>query len=397
MRIVLRGGNFEYIPQTQQSVQFNILSFLKKRFIAKKLLVLFREYAATIVVAICVALVALINLSSSKNSNDSFFGGRGQEQKNDNALKNKLSIQSQKKNNLAVAPLTDPTYLAAQESTNEENYLNDVAAYYNAPTIESQVVLASYAPTISGSSGHGQRDYEVQNGDTVGSIAAKNGISTNTILWANDLSDTTLIKPGDKLAILPVTGVKYKVQKSDNIDAIVHKYNADKDKVLAYNQLPADGSIRQGQELILPDGYVSAANSPTAATGVSLATAPTVRPTVGYGVASTAYRMDVRAGVGHSFPYGYCTWYVAQRKYVPWAGNAGTWLASARAYGKATGRTPKPGAIMVSGESRWGHVAIVEKVSGSSFTVSEMNYAGFGRKSTRTISTSSPVVKGFIY
>jgi surface antigen/LysM repeat protein len=396
LRIVLRGGNFEHIPQTQQSVQFNILSFLKRRFVAKKLLALFREYAATIVVAICVTLVALINLSSSKNWSGSFFGSAGQGQKNDNALKNKLSIQSQKKNNLAVAPLADPTYLAAGESTNEENYLNDVAAYYNAPTIESQVVLASYSPAISGSNSHEQREYMVQDGDTIGSIAARNGISTNTILWANNLSDTSLIKPGDNLAILPVTGVKYKVQKSDNIDAIVNKYNADKDKVLAYNQLPADGSIRQGQELILPDGYISAPN-PSATGSIRIATSPAVRPMAGYGVASTAYRMDVRAGVGHAFPYGYCTWYVAQRKYVPWGGNAGTWLASARAYGKATGRIPKPGAIMVSAESRWGHVAVVESVSGSSFTVSEMNYAGFGRKSTRTISASSPVVKGFIY
>jgi surface antigen/LysM repeat protein len=398
LRIVLRGGNLGYIPQNHYSVQSNILSFLKRRFIAKKLLALFREYAATIVVAVCVALVALINLSSSKNWSGSFFGGGGQEKKNDNTLKNKLSIQSQKRNNLAVVPLTDPAFLAAEESTNEENYLNDVAAYYNAPTIESQVVLATYSPSVSRLSSHEERTYVVQSGDTVGSIAAKNGISTNTILWTNNLSDTSLIKPGDKLAILPVTGVKYKVQKSDNIDAIANKYNADKAKVLAYNQLPADGSLRQGQALIIPDGYISTPNTSTTATGgVNIATAPTVRPTVSYGVASTAYRMDVRAGVGHAFPFGYCTWYVSQRKYVPWSGNAGTWLASARAYGKATGRMPRPGAIMVSAESRWGHVAVVESVSGSSFTVSEMNYAGFGRKDFRTISINSPVVKGFIY
>jgi surface antigen len=52
---------------------------------------------------------------------------------------------------------------------------------------------------------------------------------------------------------------------------------------------------------------------------------------------------------------------------------------------------------MVSGESRWGHVALVESVSGSSFTISEMNYAGFGKKSTRTLSANSRVVRGFIY
>jgi len=88
---------------------------------------------------------------------------------------------------------------------------------------------------------------------------------------------------------------------------------------------------------------------------------------------------------------------VAQRRYVPWGGNAISWLSNARSSGKATGSVPRPGAIMVSGESRWGHVAIVESVSGSNFTISEMNYAGFGRKDTRTLSVGSGAVKGFIY
>lgn len=393
MRIVLRGENFRSISRKTHYFQYNILSFLKQRFIAKKLLSFFRDWAATIVVAVCVTLVALINFSSGKNHSGSLFDTVGLEQKNDNALRSKLSIQNQKKNNLAVVPLSDLSYLAAAQSTNEQNYMADVSAYYNAPTIESQVVISTYNPAAVGTTSREQKTYVIRNGDTVGSIAAKNGISTNTILWANNLSDTSIIKPGDKLTILPVTGVKYKVQKADTIDAIVKKYNADKEKVLAYNQLPADGSLRAGQELILPDGYISAPNL----SGVQLATSSPYRPTAAYGVASSAYHMDVSAGSGHSFPYGYCTWYVAQRRYVPWGGNAGTWLASARAYGKATGRAPRPGAIMVSAESRWGHVAIVESVSGSSFTISEMNYAGFGRKDIRTLSTSDPAVKGFIY
>jgi surface antigen len=52
---------------------------------------------------------------------------------------------------------------------------------------------------------------------------------------------------------------------------------------------------------------------------------------------------------------------------------------------------------MVTSESWWGHVAVVESVHGSEFTVSEMNYRGFAKKSYRTVSTSSRVIKGFIY
>ena len=52
---------------------------------------------------------------------------------------------------------------------------------------------------------------------------------------------------------------------------------------------------------------------------------------------------------------------------------------------------------MVTGESGWGHVAYVESVNGNTFTVSEMNYIGWGVYSTRTITTSQVPLYGFIY
>jgi surface antigen len=82
---------------------------------------------------------------------------------------------------------------------------------------------------------------------------------------------------------------------------------------------------------------------------------------------------------------------------VPWGGNAGTWLYHAKAAGYKTGRAPVVGSIMVSSESWWGHVAIVESVSADSFTVSEMNYKGWAKKSSRVVSKSNRVIKGFIY
>jgi LysM repeat protein len=51
--------------------------------------------------------------------------------------------------------------------------------------------------------------YTVQNGDTISRIAQRFKISVNTILWANDLKATSLIKPGDQLDILPTSGVPH--------------------------------------------------------------------------------------------------------------------------------------------------------------------------------------------
>jgi hypothetical protein len=103
------------------------------------------------------------------------------------------------------------------------------------------------------------------------------------------------------------------------------------------------------------------------------------------------------------FDWGYCTWWVAQRRAVTWRGNAIEWYGNAQAQGYAVGETPTPGAILVRRSAYWGgygHVAYVESVEGTTFTVSEMNVAGVGRLSTRTydmVSDPPPGLVGFIY
>ena len=396
---MLKGENIRFVSSKIHFLQLGVSSFLKRRFVGKKLLSLFREHSATIVVAVCVLLVAFINLSSAKGARGSIFSSLALGPQNPDPLKSKLALQNEKKNNLATAPLSGPGYLAdvAVLSQEEPDVANDYEIMAMAmPTVQSQVLLAAYTPQTSSAGRREMKAYQVKDGDTVGLIAAKNGISANTILWANNLTETSVIKPGDKLTILPVTGMKYKVQKGDTLEAITNKYNADKQKVLAYNELPADEKLKEGQDLVLPDGYISSPTAPAAGTARLAIAGQTSTAFASYPSAYSPIRLG-GGGTGHSFPYGYCTWYVAQRRYVPWGGNAISWLSNARASGKATGSAPRPGAIMVSGESRWGHVAIVESVSGSNFTISEMNYAGFGRKDTRTLSAGSGAVKGFIY
>lgn len=101
------------------------------------------------------------------------------------------------------------------------------------------------------------------------------------------------------------------------------------------------------------------------------------------------------------FEWGNCTWWVAQRRAVTWLGNGGEWYANARAQGYAVGNQPLAGAILVrGGVGGYGHVAYVESVDGTSFTVSEMNVSGLGQLTTRTydiISNPPPSFIGFVY
>lgn len=99
-------------------------------------------------------------------------------------------------------------------------------------------------------------EYKVESGDTISSVANKFGISTDTIKWANDLSDIHSIKPGQVLKILPVSGVSHMVKSGDSLQSVAKKYQADAQAILdfPFNDIPDDFSISAGQVLIVPDG-----------------------------------------------------------------------------------------------------------------------------------------------
>ena len=99
----------------------------------------------------------------------------------------------------------------------------------------------------------------------------------------------------------------------------------------------------------------------------------------------------------HSFAYGHCTSYVAKKRGgLPWSGNASKWLYNAPKYNYEVGQDAVVGAILVTNESGYGHVAYVESVGDNNFVVSEMNYSGFNQISFRTIAKNSKFIKGFI-
>ncbi len=111
-------------------------------------------------------------------------------------------------------------------------------------------------------------NYTVQSGDTISSIAVNFDISVNTILWENNLSATSLIRPGDTLVILPSTGITYKVAKGETLGSIANKFGVDSSDILTANNLPDDTKLALGQSLFIPGGvkiYYAPPASKTAA------------------------------------------------------------------------------------------------------------------------------------
>jgi len=367
--------------------QKNLVRFIKERRTVRALH-LFRGYSAFIVVISSTLLVSATNLAAGKESSGFLFGSLGSGDNYENPLANKMSLETSKRHDLALARLaqssTAPDPSAKLDDSDE------------ALVMQGQALVAGTSPVKKDpEEDGGVKIYEVRSGDTVSSIAAKNHITVNTILWSNELDNVDSIMPGDKIFILPVAGLTYTVQKGDTLDTIANKYKADKSKIIAFNDLPADGELKEKQQIIIPDGQKEVSAPAAAAPGISGTPPIATRPYESFTPGGST--LSGRSGGGHSYPYGYCTWYVSQKRYIPWSGNAGTWLYHAKSMGYATGRTPRAGAIIVTSESWWGHVGIVESVSGSDVTISEMNYKRFARKDFRTLDAHSRIIKGYIY
>ena len=97
--------------------------------------------------------------------------------------------------------------------------------------------------------------YVVRGGDTISTIATAFGISTDTILWENNIASASYIQPGQELRILPTSGIKHKVQKGENMSTIAKKYGVDLEDVLEYNEIDTPEHIFPGDEIVIPNGF----------------------------------------------------------------------------------------------------------------------------------------------
>ena len=133
--------------------------------------------------------------------------------------------------------------------------------------------------------------YTVRPGDSLSQIAEMYGVTTNTILWANDLSSATAIRPGDALIILPIAGVQHTVTSGDTVSSIAKKYEGDEAEILAYNQLSSNNSLTVGETVVVPGGRIQ--NQPTPSPS---ATARAPQPTRQTGSVSSS------GGLTHPLP-----------------------------------------------------------------------------------------------
>lgn len=135
---------------------------------------------------------------------------------------------------------------------------NPLVAGASTENVGSGVITSTITPitVISEKPRDKTLEYEVKSGDTVSSIATEYGVSENTILWENDLGANSQIKEGQKIRILPVSGIEHKVASGDTIYSVAKKYQANAQAIIdfPFNDVGDDFQLSSGQTLMVPDG-----------------------------------------------------------------------------------------------------------------------------------------------
>ncbi len=128
--------------------------------------------------------------------------------------------------------------------------------------IDDSVLVAESTPLASNltrEDNNGQVSlYVVRPDDSLSRIAEMFKVSANTIIWANDLDrDGDLIKPGQILVILPISGVQHTVVKGDTLASIAKKYEGDLEDIVKWNGLDPEATLALGSVVTIPDGMMA--------------------------------------------------------------------------------------------------------------------------------------------
>lgn len=96
--------------------------------------------------------------------------------------------------------------------------------------------------------------YTVEPGDTLSTISERFDITLNTLLWANNLTVRSLIRPGQELTILPVSGVQHTIARGDTLSTIARRYSVTDQEIRVFNGITDDTTLAVGKPLIIPGG-----------------------------------------------------------------------------------------------------------------------------------------------
>lgn len=280
--------------------------------------------------------------------------------------------------NLASVDYVSGNYVAA-------SVLKDIAQ-----TTTDKIEKPGY---VAVSEDRGVISYTVAEGETMESIAAKYGITTDHIRWSNGLK-TTEVSPGQTLALPSKPGIVYTIKDGDTAETIASHYGSNAQEIISLNDL--ESGLTPGKQIIVPGGVVPETERPEyvrrSSNRYSSSSSSSSSNSYGYtyyGSSMTrqnlrrVYDNVVRDPTNKMYG-GQCTYYAWWWRWahgnplpgdgVSW-GNARSWASAARRYGLVVDKNPSVGAVFQTAAGGVGHVGVVIGVnSDGSILVREMNY-----------------------
>ncbi len=101
------------------------------------------------------------------------------------------------------------------------------------------------------------QSYRIQEGDMIGVIADRFGITQDTLISVNNIRQTRLIQIGEYLRIPSMPGILYTVkQTGETPETIAQKYEVSPDKTASVNGLELTVSLDEGRTVFIPDAIL---------------------------------------------------------------------------------------------------------------------------------------------
>ena len=155
-----------------------------------------------------------------------------------------------------VADLSDALGLASATDV-ASNYVVTTSMYDAGQTSTGKLEK----PNITNiTASRGVIEYVVGEGETMDSIAAKYGISTDEIRWSNG-KKTTDVAVGDLLYVPSSSGIVYTVKSGETAESIAEKYGSSAAEIIAANDLEVAG-VTEGIRILIKGGTLPETERP---------------------------------------------------------------------------------------------------------------------------------------
>ncbi len=95
--------------------------------------------------------------------------------------------------------------------------------------------------------------YKIKKGERLWDIHKKTGLSMDTLISMNHQKNIHILQPGQVVHIPNKDGIAYQIQEGESLESIAEEFKVDKSDILDVNDLD-ESSIKEGMDVFIPNG-----------------------------------------------------------------------------------------------------------------------------------------------